>query len=321
MKIIEPTHKIDIDIPSWNEWIMWADISLISDEVWSRYAQEETVSHLYNQLEFSKDYWNCLCTIYWPITQLSIVTGREITTAERNELVIRRYNDSDFNPNVGWFVTYGIDTLRRWWNANNPDNKLVTFRIPNRSSLRDVFFQRWLPLTTSFNWNREYSLDSIDWVLDKLDYNKYPKTYWHCLAMFQLRKLDNYNREYRYKSIEDYQAMLNVFTETANSYAMFLENDLTDDGKKLVHFMRIWLWDGSRPADPITRWEASRMAMILDVWTEEKHIWNSKNPHSPASKYEVSVMFSRTNPWSKPYLWTDRNKIITRAEAVLLLPY
>lgn len=92
---------------------------------------------------------------------------------------------------------------------------------------------------SSFKGNREYSVDSYDGKLDNIDYWNYKgKTWGHCLTYFQNRKIDNYNREYQFKNIDDYYTLLSHGIEGRSSFAMFRISDLNETGKTYLTAMK-----------------------------------------------------------------------------------
>jgi hypothetical protein len=103
-------------------------------------------------------------------------------------------------------------------------------------------------------------------------------------------------------------------------YAFFLEKELSGDWKKLVDAMRKGWWNGSREKDNLTRFEASAIAFRIWQWkVPQELIWNQKWANDAVSRYEFSVMINRVDNTKCIYLGTDRNKLLTRKEAILLL--
>lgn len=309
-------HLIEIDKPTGDEYIAWAD-DIFSPDFFIYYGEETTFEKLYNQLEFAKTYGTNLCTIYWPMTTLSIIMGRELTSEERLELVKLRVAQPDFNPDVGGYTSIWVDVMRRWYNLKYPSDPIRTAMV-NENQLLKTLAQKNIPITTSLRGNRRFTLDTVDGTMDYLDYWNFPKTYGHCRTRRKLDVLDNYWKKYRYKQIADLELCISHSFESGNVFVVFKESSLSKKGKRYLQGMKDWLWNWERAGSNITRYEASRMAMRLNTLVKEKDIWNWKDWQKEASIYETTLMLSKTS--SVPvYLWPDRNKLITRGDTVEMI--
>lgn len=129
---LDTRHREDLDLPTGTEYIA-GSFDIFGPEFFVEYARQFASQKLYMQLEFEKDYSGGkydlsknLCTIYAFIEALSIALGREITFDERLELAKDRYDDGDFDPNVGGFTSSGVDTGRRWHNTKFPEDPIIT---------------------------------------------------------------------------------------------------------------------------------------------------------------------------------------------------
>lgn len=309
-------HLIDIDKVSGDEYIAgWED--LFSPDFFVNYGADTTFEKLYNQLEF-KEYGKNLCTIYWPITTFSIIMGREWTQEERLELVKRRTAQGDFDPSIGGFTSVGVDVARRYYNELYPSDPIRTAMVNDMNLLRKLA-QKNIPIVTSIRWNRQFTLDQVDGVMDKLDYWNFPwARYGHCRTRRKLDILDNYGKKYKYRTLDELELVMNNWFESKNVFVVFKESSLSDKGKKYLRGMRDGLWNGSRAEDNITRFEASRMALKLNSQVKEKDIWNWKDVNREASIYEVSLMLSKVSN-IPVYLETDRNKPIKRWDLIDLI--
>lgn len=308
-------HLIDLDQPTWDEYIAGSD-EIFSADFFVNYWEETTFEKLYNQLEFP-EYGRNLCTGYWPLTTLSIVIGRELTQEERLEIVKSRVAQGDFDPAIGGFTSIGVDVVRRWYNNKYPSDPIRTAMV-NSSDLIRKLAQKKIPIVTSIRGNRQFTLDQVDGTMDTLDYWNYPRTYGHCRTRRQLEILDNYGKKYRYKTIDDLELVTNKGIESRNVFVFFKESFLSDKGKKYLQGMKNKLWNWERADDNITRFEASRMAMRLNPLTPENKIWNRKDKDKPATIYEVTLMLSKCSKVNV-YLGTDRNKLITRWQTIELI--
>jgi len=308
-------HREDIDTLTWEEFYAWGE-EVITPEFFINHADENETVFTYKQQEFP-DYGKSLCTIYWPMTALSIMLGRELTTDERLEMVKRRYTQPDFVPTYGWFTSIGVDVARRWYNELNAD-KFVTFFVTD-SKLIQKLAQKKIPLVTSVRMNKEYIGDSIDGVMDKLNYWVTGWTrYGHCRTRYQLEILDHYWRTYKYRNLNEMELVMNNGYEAKSGYIFVRESELSETGKLYLKWMRAKLWNWQRANDAITRFEAFSMASKLNPLTPTNKIWNWKDKDKKATIFEVTVMLSKTSK-VPVYMWTDRNKEVTRGDVVKMI--
>lgn len=89
--------------------------------------------------------------------------------------------------------------------------------------------------------------------------------------------------------------MDNAF-ESKNVFVIFKDSSLSELGKTYLKGMQAGLWNGERANDPITRYEASRVAMKLNPQVPENLIWNMKNGTNKASIYETTLMLNKVSP-------------------------
>lgn len=92
----------------------------------------------YNQLEYSDEFGNNLCTLYFAIGMISDLIGRELTTDERKTLANIRVSMEDFNKDKGGYLVEGTNCVRRWWNENNPTNQIRQFQIETLEEIKDA---------------------------------------------------------------------------------------------------------------------------------------------------------------------------------------
>lgn len=99
--------------------------------------------------------------------------GREWTQEERLELVKRRTAQGDFDPSIGGFTSVGVDVARRYYNELYPSDPIRTAMVNDMGLLRKLA-QKNIPIVTSIRGNRQFTLDQVDGVMDKLDYWNFP---------------------------------------------------------------------------------------------------------------------------------------------------
>lgn len=322
------THLENIDELSGQEYIAWA-IDMFGPEFFIEYGKESDFLALYIQLEFEKnyshgayDFGKNLCTIYWPMIALSIMIGRALTEAERLELVKLRISEKDFDINYGGFTNMWVDVIRRWWNASHPDEQIVSFLVNDMNMLNKLFTKR-IPLVTSLRANREFTLDTIDGVMDKLNYwNFSGPRYGHCRTRIALDVPDNYLRVYRYKHAADIRLCMTNSFESRNCYIFAKESWLSDVGAAYLKGNREGFWNGERPNEKCIRQDAAAMVFRKvggAVPITELYNWLRK--FDGVTVYEFSVMLNKATEWSYP-IYTDprtKNRVLTRGECIRIL--
>lgn len=317
-KIIE--HRLDLDTLSGDEFMAgWEDI--FSSDFFVQYAEDTKFDARYSQLEFEAKFGRCMCTNYGPMTNLSMIIGRELHKDERWEICEERYAEKDFEPSIGWFTSVWVDVNRRWWNRHFPNDPVFTVVINNMALIRKLS-QRNIPLVTSLKLNTQYMIDSRDWVMDDLNYWTYSsKRFGHCRTRRGLLNIDNYLNTYRWKSLADLEKVMSNGFESSNCFLFMKESLLSPKGKIYYRGMKEKLWNGENADVFISRYEISRIAIRLNSQPDvkkvkESTIWNLKDGSMPATIYEVSVMLNRANPKIPIYLGTDRNNAMTRGNAI-----
>lgn len=316
-------HLIDIDQQTGFEYRMEDLDGYVSDPAYFFERAAEVMKPIkYSQIEF-RELPTTLCTWYGSLNALASRVGKNFSESERREFIKLRMAEKDYSAELGGFTSIWVDVARRWWNTHNPENPIVTFAIDVSSELGKKFFAKNFPVVTSVRGNTAYQKDNRDGTLDATSWGK--TTFWHCRMRIGMTFHDNYIvskvwREYKYPSIENYLEASKKWYERPIIYAFFLEKELSWDGKKLVDAMKAKLWNWERENDNLTRFEAFSIANRIGQWkVAELDIWNGKNPDQDVSKFEFFTMLSRVNSKFTPYLWTDRNKMITRKQAILSL--
>lgn len=109
----------------------------------------------------------------------------------------------------------------------------------NDQKLLDKLAIKDIPVVTSLKGNKEFSLDTIDGVMDKLNYwNSKSERYGHCRARRGLRVVDNYLREYRYKHPNDLKLCMDKGFESRNVFVYCKESWLSDTGRLYLRATR-----------------------------------------------------------------------------------
>ena len=144
------------------DFIAWwnIDIDSLPDINWD--------IHDLNQLEFKDQYWNCLCTVYWPEWVLLDNTTIELTEAQRNELAGLRYNASDFDPKVWGYLSEWVNITRNY--AKSLWYKISSVSIETSSDELFTLLNKWYRINIWIYIKEKYLEESQDdWILEVWD--------------------------------------------------------------------------------------------------------------------------------------------------------
>ena len=308
------SHLLDLDKLTGTEYVAgWEE--LFTSDFFINYW-ETTFEKQYSQLEFAKDYGNCLCTCYGALISAGMILKRELTPEERLEMVKLRVAQPDFEPTVWGFTSVWVDVVRKWYNKTYPSDPIASVLVNDITLIRKLY-QKSIPLVTSMRGNKQFSLDQKDWVMNELNYWNFTwPRYGHCRTRKGLKIIDNYLNTYRYRTGDELELVMNHAFESNNTFLFFKESSLSAFGKTLLKAMRRGLTNGERMDDYLTRFESSRIGCKWDS-VDDKTIWNGMNWTKNASKYEFSLMANKWSWWLIPvYLGVDKNQEIKRRDAI-----
>lgn len=286
-------HLENLDTPTGREFIAGSTSILADPDFFLKNTADKKKAPYVNQLEFVEKYGRCMCTGYGTIWTAQTSGGFVLSTEQRDNYCSRRYNSLDFDRNIWGMIPTAVDIFRKWWNEFNPDRPCVTFMIQNDSQIRRDFFKRGIPLVRGMRGNRAFTIDSVDGVLNSLNYplQSGEKWYGHCTGIQMLDIADNYLRGYSYKNVDDYYKMRKIGIETYNSWAIFFEDQLSDKGKAWVKMMRAGVTNWERPDDNTLRQEMA--AMILRLNPTAINFWNKLNGTKNLTRSEFVSMWER----------------------------
>lgn len=265
-------------------------VDSLSTFIWS--SEEVITVYQYNQNEFIESYWPNQCTIYWPMTALSCVVGRQLTKDERWEIATLGTKRDDWDPSMWANVSTWVDVVRKWWNEKNPDNPVVSFMIENTSTNRRNIYKKRYSYVSGFYGNQKYNEDASDGVLDGVKF--WVPTYGHCTAELLSTVLDNYNNKYDRK---DYFGCVRNYVTHRTGFVFFRENGLSESAKKQLSAMRKGIWNGQNANVIATRIEVVTMVGRYFGKTpdqlKKEWAWNGKNGDQPITLEELTTIYTR----------------------------
>jgi len=286
------THSLSMENLTGNEYFLPTGSTVDKLSTFISSHEEVTKVFQYNQNEFVDSYGYNQCTLYWPMTALSCLVGREFTKDERWELATLGTQRSDWNPNMWANVSTWVDVVRKWWNDKNPNDQIVSFMIDNTSLNRKNIFKKKFAYVSGFYGNQAYNVDASDWLLEGIKFGQ--ATYGHCTAELLATVLDNYNNKYDRK---DYFGCVKNYVTHRTGFVLFREEGLSDSAKKQISAMRKGIWNGSSADRMATRIESATMLAryvgktpeaLVTMW-----VWNGQNGSANITQEELDTMYMR----------------------------
>jgi len=171
------------------DYVFWAEIDL-EKELKTRGIINRQVRYEYNQgAQYETRNW---CTVYSAITEVSWLMNREFSLEEILEIGRGMIAKWKLNPDRGAFLHDAIDQVREWWNGNNPDALLESYRIYySDTKLRNILThvsprltQLWYRTSTEL-----FQEVQLTWVASK---KTYPKNGGHAVSQWGLNTINNY---------------------------------------------------------------------------------------------------------------------------------
>lgn len=170
----------------------------------------------YNQNEFSKDYWFCLCTAYAPIWVYSNNIKQDINEQNRLDIVKKRVSLKDFNKKIWWYLDKWVKCISDYfWDS-------VYYKIPKKQIKQ--FLDKWYYINIwMYAW---WDLDKArnDWNISKDDIMNIVNTsYWHSTILKKVWDYywhDNYAwvKKNNVSKIEDIDKFINSWVVYQNAY-------------------------------------------------------------------------------------------------------
>lgn len=151
----------------------------------------------WNQKEIN----NSSCVIHWMLWALWRTVNEDFTE-NRLELLNLAKEQWLFQEWYWMYFNDWCDLVRKWWNNNNPDKKVITFRLQYWTEDFNTALENWYRLAWWYKRSQSYIEDWQDWVVDWDSFND--TSWWHCVS---IQKWTNW---YQVEEINSYKWVLKV---------------------------------------------------------------------------------------------------------------
>lgn len=139
----------------------------------------------YHQPDVSK----VSCTVFGSMGALSDLMQYNFTLKEQKQ-AWKTALDLGANPNVGWYIHKAVDVVRKQYNAKNPEDEVMSFKVWTMQEDMWRVLDMGYSVVTGFSGNRNYNLDAADGILEETSFG--PATYGHCIRLVKSDEEDTF---------------------------------------------------------------------------------------------------------------------------------
>lgn len=240
-----------------NDYLLWS-VEHDSLNKHLNNIKPDNVIYGYNQASTRRT--RMACTLYWNIWAVSDLTEYKFSHQEILEICDIAEKDYGWSESRGWYIFKWVDCVRNYWNNNNPDKQIVSFRINLKTDTEILNKLEWKKtLVIWYRTTREHYVDSQDnWVLDKKCFiSCWAKQLWgHCIRYNNQENIDNYKGHKKYNAYynNNLQFLSKEWTYFKYAYVYFYKNDVKDIIKKSDYdkYLERWFIEHPQPNRVLT---------------------------------------------------------------------
>lgn len=240
----------------------------------------DSVEHFYNQAAQRRTRNGCTNYMWiWMISDLLWYKFSLEEILEIHDLAEKKYGWKEWSWN---YLSKAIDCVRDYWNAKNPWQQIISFRVDLLSEQAQRLFDSWKTIGIWYRTTTEHAKDSQDNAnLDSPSFKWYDIRWGHAIRFNKYENIDNYegrktHNVYWNKNLKDY-VKENTYFRYGYVYFLKEESIFKDLPKNHPFYKRIkslkdrgfinWYNDDTiRINETITRGEAF---IVMDRICEE----------------------------------------------------
>lgn len=223
-----------------DDYIFGSDLNLLLEHR----KNENPIRYEYNQAAQyeTRNY----CTVYSAFTMLSHLMNKEFTDEEIIWVGKQMENDWKLDPSVWAYLSDAIDYVRKYWNTNNPNDKILSFRIKvwsiefNEATLKGYSIQVWYKTSKEL-----YNDSQDDWIVSAKDFTW---NWWHAVTHYMDKHyiIDNYKwkKKYNRYKIQYFDELLKDGTIFNYGYLFLKEKVLSFNIINMWKYEKVFkLWE------------------------------------------------------------------------------
>lgn len=152
-------------------------------------------------------------------------------------------------------------------------------------------------------WEAYWHAFIIQWYDDSKSYLICRNSYWP----------NKYDQGLFFVKYDDFKLLYTCYAYVDADSKAIIEKE--QEKRRLAEAVKKWIWNGERPDDLLTRFEASAIALRIGTKID---IWNGKDGQKPVLTRELVAMLERATGKKFSFVIKDPDKTITRKNGVLL---
>lgn len=168
---------------------------------------------------------------------------------EEKQAIIKQAVKEWYIIGEGWYLSNGVDIVRKTWNTLHPDKKVLTARTTPGSKEYNTAISKWYGCSMAYKISKDYNVDKlIDGVIDGKKFSNFIgghaiSTYKH--NDYDWQHLNTYpTKKFNIYGVKSWYELIKSGTYYNSAYFFFKEKDDTiADLKKrklIEEYKRIW---------------------------------------------------------------------------------
>lgn len=196
-EILEGWAILDENTVSENDFLFWAN----DLDARLKTLKPDAFNISYNQAAQRRTRnW---CTNYMAFSAISDMLWITFTLEEILEIHLLAEKKYGWGESWWNYLYKAVDCVRDYYNAKNPDNQLISYRIDLLSKEAQTLFDAWKTIMLWYRTTSEHYQDSQDnWKLDSASFKNAKRIWWHAIRKNKDQNRDNYIGT---KKFNDYQ--------------------------------------------------------------------------------------------------------------------
>ena len=255
------------EVSDYDYLIWWIENVVIPQNI-------NTTRHFYNQATKRNPSTSWSCWLFWSMWVISDLTWYQFTETDINAINNKAIKSYWLALKL-WMTMYrAVDCVRDYWNEQNPNKKLSSYRFDIWDKLFAEALRKWHTMVVWYKTSNEYLKDSQDdWVISWEDFKKWS---WHLVRVLFNKNIlitDNYywTKKYNEYIVNKINKLKENWVYFTSAYLFLYDKTMTNiirDNIKLENAkigFDLWLWNWLNPQSPMSREEAIAV-IVKAIW-------------------------------------------------------